>query len=83
MTTQRTKWITYARDAILFALGVAIILKQSGILFPPPEAVELELLALGALFCNGPLFLQYLSARRGTSGSQLPEEQSASDSPRA
>lgn len=80
MTTQRTKW-TYARDAILFALGVAIILKQSGILFPPPEAVELELLAIGALFCNGPLFLQYL-ARRGTSGSPPPEERPVSDSPR-
>jgi hypothetical protein len=72
----RSAKFTYVRDAILFFLGVLIILKQAGIIFPPPEGgVALELLAIGALFCNGPLFLSYLSARGGTSASspQPPE----------
>lgn len=58
---------TYLRDLILFGVGVAIILKQSGILLDPPEGgVHLEVLFIGALFCNGPLMLQYLSLRRGS-----------------
>lgn len=68
MSTQRGR-LTYIRDAILFVVGVALILKQAGIGFPPPEGgVELELLFIGALFCNGPLFLSYLGARRGSPG---------------
>lgn len=63
---------TYLRDLILFGVGVAIILKQSGILLePPPGGVHIEVLFIGALFCNGPLMLQYLSLRRGT-GMPLP-----------
>lgn len=66
--------MTYLRDAILFVVGVAIILKQAGIGFPPPEGgVALELLFIGALFCNGPLFLSYLGARRGITGSSSQE----------
>jgi hypothetical protein len=73
---------TYTRDAILFVLGVVIILKQAGVLFPSPSGgPSLELLGIGALFCNGPLFLQYLTLRRGISGSSEPAESSASVSP--
>ena len=68
---------TYARDLILFALGIVLILKQAGILFPPPPGgPSLELLGIGALFCNGPLFLQYLTIRRGTSGPSVSPEPS-------
>lgn len=81
MSTQRGKW-TYVRDAILFCLGVIIILKQSGIAFPPPEGgVSLELLFIGALFCNGPLFLSYLTARRGTPSPSPPPPAALPDSP--
>ncbi len=72
--------MTYVRDAILFVLGIAIILKQAGIGFAPPEGgPALELLFIGALFCNGPLFLSYLTARRG--GTPGPSEVPAQSAP--
>jgi hypothetical protein len=60
----------YARDVVLFLLGIVLILKQAGILFPPPESVSMGVLCIGALFCNGPLVLQYLTITRGGSGSR-------------
>lgn len=76
--------MTYMRDAVLFCLGVALILKQSGIGFPPPEGgPQVELLFVGALFCNGPLFLAYLQARRGTSTPSPEVESVPSASPSA
>lgn len=58
------------------------MLKQAGIIFPPPTGgVSLELLFLGALFCNGPLVLQYLSLRRGISTPLPPPPASAPDLP--
>jgi len=75
----RSERITYIRDLVLFALGIVLILKQAGILFPPPEGgPSLEVLFIGALFCNGPLFLQYLTLRRGISG---PSEDSGPSVP--
>lgn len=75
---------TYIRDLVLFGVGVSLILKQAGIIFRPPDGgVELELLLLGALFCNGPLVLQYLSLRRGTLPSLPQELPSAPGSPSA
>jgi hypothetical protein len=73
---------TYVRDLILFGVGIVIILKQAGILFPPPVGgVSLELLFLGALFCNGPLVLQYLSLRRGIPTPLPPAPPSVPDLP--
>jgi len=75
---------TYARDLVLFGVGIAIILKQAGILFDPPSTgPSLELLGIGALFCNGPLFLSYVSLRRGTNTPLPPEHRSAPVSPSA
>jgi hypothetical protein len=76
-------WVTYVRDTILFVLGIVIILKQAGLWFPPPEGgPALELLFIGALFCNGPLFLSYLTARRGgIPGSSVQEVPSAPELP--
>lgn len=75
---------TYVRDMILFGVGIAIILKQAGIILDPPTGgVSLELLFLGALFCNGPLVLQYLSLRRGTPMPLPPAPPSVPDLPLA
>lgn len=75
---------TYVRDTILFGVGIVIILKQAGIIFPPPDGgVQLELLFLGALFCNGPLVLSYLSLRRGIPTPLPPQLPSEPGSPSA
>jgi len=66
---------------ITFALGLVIILKQSGILFdPPPQGPSVELLAIGALCCNVPGILQVIQWRSGISSSpgQPPQSPSAS-----
>jgi hypothetical protein len=74
--------VTYARDAILFLLGVVIILKQAGIGFTPPSGgPSLELLSLGILLCNGPLFLQYVSVWRATPGSSVSPASPAPSAP--
>lgn len=66
-------FLTVVRDTALFALGVVLVLKQAGILFEPPKnGPELELILLGALFCNGPLVLQFLSIRFGAGTSSPP-----------
>ena len=66
----RPGWATAARDTITFALGLVIILKQSGILFAPPSGgPSVELLAIGALCCNVPGILQVIQWRSGTSSS--------------
>lgn len=77
--SENNGWATYIRDTILFVLGIIIILKQAGLGFtPPPHGPALELLFIGALFCNGPLFLSYLTARRGgTPGSSVEQVPSA------
>lgn len=63
-------WLTYLRDVALFLIGVAIVLKQAGIYFEAPKGgPEIELIFLGALFCNGPLVLQFLALRFGAGGS--------------
>jgi hypothetical protein len=66
---------------ITFALGLLIILKQSGILFAPPDqGPSIELLAIGALCCNVPGILQVIQWRSGTSSSPGPQPQSPSAS---
>ena len=75
----RPGWATYIRDTITFALGLVIILKQSGILLPPPpEGPSIELLAIGALCCNVPGILQVIQWRSGISSSPGPAQPSAS-----
>lgn len=64
------------RDTALFILGVAIISRQAGIYFDPPEDVSIELLAIGALCCNIPGILQVI-AWRSTGTSSSPPEQPA------
>lgn len=74
----------YARDVILFCIGAIIVLKQAGILLSPPEGgPQKELIILGALFCNGPLVLQFLALRFGTSGSPRAPARSEPESPPA
>lgn len=83
-------WLVLFRDVVLFLLGVAIVLKQAGIGFSaPPDGPEIELIIVGGLFCNGPLMLQFLALRFGSSGpgsapaspvSPLPPEPSSAPS---
>lgn len=69
----RPGWLTLLRDVALFLVGVAIVLKQAGIVFPAPaNGPEIELIILGGLFCNGPLMLQFLALRFGSSGQGSP-----------
>ena len=78
----RPGWGTYARDTITFALGLAIILKQAGILLPAPTGgPSVELLVIGALCCNVPGILQVIQWRSGISSPPLPPQPSASGAP--
>lgn len=77
---RRPGWTTYIRDTILFLSGLAIVFKQAGIFFHPPEnGPEIELIILGGLFCNGPVMLQALALRFGTGTS--PGQQPRQDPP--
>lgn len=74
-------WGTYLRDTCLFAFGVALVMKQAGMWFAPPEGgPSIPLIIVGALFCNGPLVIQALAIRFGTSGSPGPSVPPASPS---
>jgi hypothetical protein len=69
----RPGWGTYVRDTIIFAVGLAIVLKQAGIGFAAPEGgPSIELIILGGLFCNGPVMIQALSLRFGTGSPSSP-----------
>lgn len=69
---------------LTFILGLAIILKQAGILFdPPPNGPSVELLVIGALCCNVPGILQVIQWRAGISGPSSPPESPQSSSPSA
>jgi hypothetical protein len=69
-TERRPGWVTYLRDTLLFLAGLAIVFKQAGIGFDPPDGgPEIELIILGGLFCNGPVVLQALAIRTGSGGS--------------
>jgi hypothetical protein len=72
------------RDTLIFLVGIAIVLKQAGIVFaPPPDGPSIQLIITGGLFCNGPVMLQFLSLRFGggasssSPGQSGPESQSA------
>lgn len=66
-------WGTYLRDSILFAFGVALVMKQAGMYFAPPTAgPSIPLIVVGALFCNGPVVLQALALRFGTGSRSDP-----------
>ena len=66
----RPGWLTGVRDGATFALGLVIILKQAGILFPPPEGgPSIELLIIGALCSNVPGILQVVAWRSGMASS--------------
>lgn len=78
----RPGWGTYVRDTVLFVFGIVIVMKQAGLYFPAPDGgPEVELIILGGLFCNGPVMLQFLSLRFGTSGSQGQSGSSVPPSP--
>lgn len=63
----RPSYKTFARDVIIFGLGIVLILKQAGIIFSPPASgPSVVLIVLGGLFCNGPIVLQALALRFGT-----------------
>ena len=64
---QTPRLLTVARDVVTFMLGLAIILKQAGIGFEPPDKISLELLAIGALCCNVPGILHVIGWRYGQS----------------
>lgn len=75
-------WLTYARDLAIFAVGLAIELKQAGIGFAPPsQGPSIELIILGGLFCNGPVMLQALALRFGGGSSSSPSPQPGPASP--
>lgn len=56
------------RDAISFMLGWAMMLKQAGIFFEPPETFQFWVLAIGALVAGVPGFAQVLAWRFGATG---------------
>lgn len=59
--------LTYARDTVIFVIGVGIVVQQTGFpwLLDSPDKVNVWSLAVGALFCNGPVMLQALALRFG------------------
>lgn len=76
--TQRKPGLgTYIRDTVLFTVGIAIGLSQAGIppFDPPPGGPDVELLIFAGLLCNGPVMLQALALRFGSTGSQSPTPQ--------
>jgi hypothetical protein len=56
------------RDTVSFLLGWALMLKQAGIFFEPPEKFEFWVLAVGALVAGVPGFAQVLAWRFGATG---------------
>lgn len=82
---QPPRLLTVLRDIATYALGIAIVLKQAGIIFDAPEEVSLPLLAIGALCCNVPGILQVIAWRSGIAGrgSQPDAEQPESPSGRS
>lgn len=63
---------TFIRDTIIFAVGLGIVVGQTGFPFlldPPPGGPNVWSLMTGALFCNGPVVLQALALRFGSSTS--------------
>jgi hypothetical protein len=77
----------FARDTIIFGVGVSILLKEAGLLpwwYPAdPAGPSLALLALGALCCNVPGILQVIQWRSGMPSSSSPLPPSASALPSA
>lgn len=80
----RPTWRTYIRDIVIFAVGVGIVVQQTGFpyLLDSPDQLSIPALLTGALFCNGPVVLQALALRFGagtsTSGQQPAPSPSAS-----
>jgi len=75
----RPGWLTYARDVIIFVIGLGIVIKQTGFPFlleSPEKGLSIPALITGALFCNGPVVLQALSIRFGTGSSSSPRDSS-------
>jgi hypothetical protein len=70
------------RDIVLFAVGLGIVLQQTGFPFvlESPEKLNLYALVTGALFCNGPVVLQALAIWFGRSTSSAGPSQPASPS---
>jgi hypothetical protein len=79
---------TYIRDMIIFGTGIGITVGQTGFPYlvdPPAGGPSVWSLAVGALFCNGPVVLQALALRfgSGTSTSARSPEPPAPVSPSA
>lgn len=77
--------LTYLRDIVIFAVGLGIVVQQTGFPFlvDSPDKVSIPALVVGALFCNGPVMLQALALRFGgtTSTAGPPPAPSLSVSP--
>jgi len=58
---------TLLRDVTLFLVGICIVVKQTGLPWLLESAAKPSVwyLAVGALFCNGPVVLQALTIWRG------------------
>lgn len=79
---------TFVRDTIIFGVGVWITAGQTGLPYlvePPAAGPNVWSLLVGALFCNGPVVLQALALRFGssTSGSVPSQAPQAPGSPSA
>jgi hypothetical protein len=73
VSASSTPWGKYLRDTIIFLIGIGIVVGETGFPFlvdRPPQGPSVLALVTGALFCNGPVVLQALAIRFGTSGSQ-------------
>lgn len=66
--------MTYARDAVLFGVGLALILRQGGLVFDPPPRVDTELLITGLLLCNVPGIIQGIGWLRGIAPPSSPSD---------
>jgi len=66
-----------ARDTVFSGLGIALILRQGGLLFAPPDSVSVEILITGLVLCNAPGAIQIIGWLRGIA---LPSSPSGSAS---
>ena len=71
----------YLQDIVLLLAGLILIFKEAGIFLPPPEHISIEILLMGGLLCNGPLFLQVLTVVRTFWRPELPEQPEPDSSP--
>ena len=64
--------MTYVRDAVLFGVGLALIMRQGGLIFDPPPEIDTELLITGLVLCNVPGLIQGIGWLRGIAPPSSP-----------